>query len=100
MLTVCQSFEGPMLSIKSFNAITHYTDWTIAHVHVGALGWNGLLTFGMLYWLIPRIYNTKLYSVKSANIHFWISTLGILVLCNPIILAGLTQSRCGKRIYT
>ncbi|MEZ5057990.1 MAG: cytochrome-c oxidase, cbb3-type subunit I [Saprospiraceae bacterium] len=90
------TFEGPMLSIKSFNAITHYTDWTIAHVHVGALGWNGLLTFGMLYWLIPRIYNTKLYSVKSANIHFWISTLGILFYAIPLYWAGLTQSLMWK----
>jgi cytochrome c oxidase cbb3-type subunit I/II len=90
------TFEGPMLSIKSFNAITHYTDWTIAHVHVGALGWNGLLTFGMLYWLIPRIYNTKLYSVQSANIHFWIATLGILFYAIPLYWAGLTQSLMWK----
>lgn len=90
------TFEGPMLSIKSFNAITHYTDWTIAHVHVGTLGWNGLLTFGILYWLIPRIYKTKLYSVQSANIHFWISTLGIMFYAIPLYWAGLTQSLMWK----
>lgn len=66
------TLEGPLLSVKSLNAITHYTDWTVGHVHIGALGWNGMLTFGMLYWLIPRIYGTKLYSVKLANTHFWI----------------------------
>ena len=77
------TFEGPMLSIKSVNAISHFTDWTIGHVHIGTLGWNGMLTFGILYWLIPRIYNTKLYSVKLANTHFWIGTLGILFYAIP-----------------
>ena len=85
------TFEGPMMSIKSFNAITHYTDWTIAHVHVGALGWNGMLTFGVLYWLIPRIYNTKLYSIKLANVHFWLGTFGIILYAVPLYLAGVTQ---------
>ena len=78
------TLEGPLLSIKSLNAITHYTDWTVGHVHIGALGWNGMLTFGMLYWLIPRIYGTKLYSVKLANTHFWIGTLGILFYAIPL----------------
>src|SRR5512140_1525876 len=64
------TFEGPMLSLKSVSAISHFTDWTIAHVHVGALGWNGMLTFGVLYWLVPRIFKTDLYSKKIANIHF------------------------------
>ncbi|MFK7920609.1 MAG: cbb3-type cytochrome c oxidase subunit I, partial [Bacteroidia bacterium] len=68
------TFEGPMLAIKSFNALTHYTDWTIGHVHIGTLGWNGFLTFGILYWLIPRMWNTKLHSLKLANFHFWIGT--------------------------
>jgi cytochrome c oxidase cbb3-type subunit I/II len=58
------TFEGPLLSLKNVNAYSHYSDWTVAHVHVGALGWNGFLTFGMLYWLIPRLYNTKLHSIK------------------------------------
>jgi len=85
------TFEGPMLSIKSINAISHYTDWTIGHVHIGTLGWNGLLTFGILYWLIPRLYNTKLHSVKMANAHFWISTLGIVFYALPLYWAGWTQ---------
>lgn len=85
------TFEGPMLSIKSVNALSHYTDWTIAHVHAGALGWNGFMTFGMLYWLLPRIFQTKLYSVKLATWHFWLGTLGILLYIIPIYVAGLTQ---------
>jgi len=85
------TFEGPMMSIKSFNAVTHYTDWTIAHVHVGALGWNGMLTFGVLYWLVPRIFNTKLYSSNLANIHFWLATLGIIFYAIPLYWGGVTQ---------
>ncbi len=90
------TFEGPLLSIKSVNAISHYTDWTIGHVHVGALGWNGFLTFGILYWLIPRMWKTKLHSVKLANSHFWIGTLGIIVYCIPLYWAGFTQSLMWK----
>lgn len=90
------TFEGPMLSIKSFNALTHYTDWTIAHVHIGALGWNGFMTFGMLYWLWPKIYQTKLYSTKLANIHFWMGTLGIVFYALPMYWAGLTQTLMWK----
>lgn len=85
------TFEGPMLSLKSVNAISHFTDWTIAHVHIGALGWNGFLTFGMLYWLIPKMFKTKLYSQKLASTHFWIGTLGILVYALPMYWAGFTQ---------
>jgi cytochrome c oxidase cbb3-type subunit I/II len=88
------TFEGPMLSIKSVNALSHYTDWTIAHVHSGALGWNGFMTFGMLYWLAPRLFQTsggKLYSTKLANTHFWLATAGILLYIVPIYVAGLTQ---------
>lgn len=91
------TFEGPMLSLKSVNAISHYTDWTIAHVHVGALGWNGFLTFGMLYWLLPRIFNTKLYSQKWANTHFWIGTLGIIFYVIPLYWAAFTQSMMWKQ---
>ncbi|MEO8446183.1 MAG: cytochrome-c oxidase, cbb3-type subunit I [bacterium] len=86
------TFEGPMLSLKNVNAIAHYTDWIVAHVHVGALGWNGFLTFGILYWLIPRIYNTTLYSNKLANFHFWIGTLGIVFYAVPLYWGGITQS--------
>jgi cytochrome c oxidase cbb3-type subunit I/II len=85
------TFEGPMLSIKSVNALSHYTDWTIAHVHSGALGWNGFMTFGMLYWLVPRLFQTKLWSKKLAEAHFWLGTLGILFYIVPIYAAGVTQ---------
>ncbi len=90
------TFEGPMLSLKSVNAISHFTDWTVAHVHVGALGWNGFLTFGMLYWLIPRIFRTSLYSQKLANWHFWIGTLGIVLYTVPMYFAGFMQSLAWK----
>lgn len=90
------TFEGPMLSLKSVNAISHFTDWTIAHVHVGALGWNGFLTFGVLYWLIPRIFRTELHSVKLANWHFWIGTLGIIFYTVPMYWAGFMQSLAWK----
>jgi cytochrome c oxidase cbb3-type subunit I/II len=90
------TFEGPMLSIKNINAISHFTDWTVAHVHVGALGWNGFLTFGILYWLIPRMFRTKLYSTRLANMHFWIGTLGIIVYTVPLYFAGIMQSLMWK----
>jgi cytochrome c oxidase cbb3-type subunit I/II len=90
------TFEGPMLSIKTINKISHFTDWTIAHVHVGALGWNGFMTFGILYWLIPRMFRTKLYSNKLANMHFWIGTLGIILYAVPMYWAGVMQSLMWK----
>lgn len=85
------TFEGPMLSLKSVNSITHYTDWTVAHVHIGALGWNGFLTFGILYWLIPRIFQTNLYSKKLATAHFWIGVIGIILYAIPMYWAGFSQ---------
>jgi cytochrome c oxidase cbb3-type subunit I/II len=85
------TFEGPLLSIKSVNALSHYTDWTIAHVHSGALGWNGFVTFGMLYWLAPRLFQAPLYSKKLAGLHFWLGTLGILFYIVPMYTAGVTQ---------
>ncbi|MCB0636061.1 MAG: cytochrome-c oxidase, cbb3-type subunit I [Lewinella sp.] len=91
------TLEGPILSIKSVNAISHYTDWTIAHVHIGTLGWNGMLTFGILYWLFPRLYDTKLFSTRLANTHFWIATLGILFYAIPLYWAGWTQSLMWKQ---
>lgn len=91
------TFEGPMLSLKNVNAISHFTDWTIAHVHVGALGWNGFLTFGVLYWLIPRIFNTPLYSKKLATTHFWIGTIGIVLYAIPMYWAGFTQAMMWKQ---
>ena len=90
------TFEGPMLSLKQVNAIGHFTDWIIAHVHVGALGWNGFLTFAILYWVIPRIYKTELYSKKWASFHFWIGTLGILFYAVPMYWAGFTQGLMWK----
>ena len=85
------TFEGPLLSLKSVNIISHFTDWTVAHVHVGGLGWNGMLTFGMLYWLFPKMFRVKLWSKKMANQHFWIATLGIILYAIPIYIAGFMQ---------
>ena len=90
------TFEGPMMSLRNVNAISHYTDWTIAHVHIGGLGWNGFLTFGMLYWLIPKMWNTNIWSMKLANFHFWIGTLAIMFWTLPMYWTGLTQSLMWK----
>ncbi len=91
------TFEGPMLSLKNVNAIAHFSDWIIAHVHVGALAWNGFLTFGMLYWLIPKIFKTKLFSTGLANFHFWIGTLGIVMYALPMYVAGFVQASMWKQ---
>ncbi len=91
------TFEGPMMSIKSVNALSHYTDWTVGHAHIGALGWNGLLTFGVLYWLIPRLFDTKLHSVKLANTHFWVATLGMIFYAIPLYWGGITQGLMWKQ---
>lgn len=85
------TFEGPMMSLKSVNAISHFTDWTIAHTHIAGMGWNGGLIFGMMYWLVPKIFRTQLFSKKLANTHFWIATLGILMFAIPLYWAGITQ---------
>lgn len=90
------TFEGPMLSLKNVNAISHFTDWTIAHVHVGALGWNGFMIFGILYYLIPRMYKTQLYSKTLTNTHFWLGTLGIIFYALPMYWAGFVQSLMWK----
>ncbi len=91
------TFEGPMLSLKNVNAIAHFSDWIIAHVHVGALAWNGFLTFGMVYWLIPRLTKTKLWSTGLANVHFWIGTLGIIMYALPMYVAGFVQASMWKQ---
>jgi cytochrome c oxidase cbb3-type subunit I/II len=91
------TFEGPLLSLKNVNAIGHFTDWIIAHVHVGALAWNGFLAFGMIYYLIPRLVKTKLYSTGLANLHFWIGTLGIIMYALPLYVAGFTQASMWKQ---
>jgi cytochrome c oxidase cbb3-type subunit I/II len=85
------TFEGPMLSIKSVNALSHYTDWNIAHVHGGALGWVGFMTFGMIYWLVPRLFQTKLHSQRLATLHFWVATIGIVLYVLAMWVAGITQ---------
>jgi cytochrome c oxidase cbb3-type subunit I/II len=85
------TFEGPMLSVKSINALSHYTDWNIAHVHGGALGWVGFMIFGMVYWLAPRLYQTKLYSKKLATTHFWVATIGIVLYVVAMWASGITQ---------
>ena len=90
------TFEGPMLSLKNVNAIAHFSDWIIAHVHVGALAWNGFLTFGMIYWLVPRMFKTTLHSKGLANFHFWIGTLGIVLYTLPMYVAGFTQALMWK----
>jgi cytochrome c oxidase cbb3-type subunit I/II len=91
------TLEGPTLAIKSINSLSHYTDWTIAHVHTGALGWNGFLTFSVLYWLFPRLYNTPLWSVKLANYHFWIALLGMIFYVVPMYASGVTQGLMWKQ---
>ena len=85
------TFEGPMLSIKSVNALSHDTDWTIGHVHSGALGWNGFMNFALIYFLVPRLWKTELYSVRLATIHFWIGTIGIIFYIISMWVAGITQ---------
>ncbi|MBP6053999.1 MAG: cytochrome-c oxidase, cbb3-type subunit I [Cytophagaceae bacterium] len=94
------TFEGPMLSLKNINAIAHFTDWIVAHVHVGALGWNGFLTFAMLYWLVPRIFQTTLYSEKLIKTHFWIGTIGIALYAIPMYISGFTQGMMWKQFTT
>ena len=91
------TFEGPMLSLKNVNALGHFTDWIISHVHIGALGWNGFLTFGILYWLVPKLYKTELFSKKLANFHFWIGFLGIVFYAVPMYWSGITQSLMWKQ---
>lgn len=90
------TFEGPMLSLKNVNAIAHFSDWIIGHVHVGALAWNGMMTFAIVYWLVPRLFKTKLYSDALANFHFWIGTLGIVLYALPMYVAGFTQALMWK----
>jgi cytochrome c oxidase cbb3-type subunit I/II len=91
------TFEGPMLSLKNVNAIAHFTDWIVAHVHVGALAWNGFMTFGIIYWLLPRLTKSGLYSQKLANFHFWIGTLGIILYALPMYVAGFVQAQMWKQ---
>ncbi len=85
------TFEGPLLSIKSVSSLAHYTDWIIGHVHAGALGWNGFMAAGMFYWMVPRLFGTKLYSKPAANAHFYVGTIGILLYVVAMWVSGVTQ---------
>ncbi len=85
------TFEGPMMSIRSVNALAHNTDWVISHVHGGALGWNGFMAAGMFYWLVPRLYGAKLRSVRLANLHFWLGMVGIVLYMASMYTSGITQ---------
>ncbi len=85
------TLEGPLLSIRSVNALAHYTDWIIGHVHIGTLGWNGFMAAGMIYWLLPRLWNKPLYSTQLANLHFWVGTVGILLYVAAMWTSGITQ---------
>jgi len=85
------TFEGPLLSIKSVNALSHYTDWTVGHVHSGTLGWNGFMAAGMFYFLVPRLWKTELYSKSLANTHFWVGFVGILLYVSSMWVSGITQ---------
>ncbi len=86
------TFEGPMMSIKSVNSLSHYTDWTIGHVHSGALGWNGMISFGAIYYLVPKLWNRdRLYSFRMVNWHLWLATLGIVVYASVMWVSGITQ---------
>lgn len=85
------TFEGPMMAIKSVNAVSHFTDWTVGHVHSGALGWNALITFGTFYFLVPRLFNTQLYSKRLADIHFWLAISGTMLYVLSMWGAGISQ---------
>jgi cytochrome c oxidase cbb3-type subunit I/II len=91
------TFEGPLLATKNINKIGHFTDWVIGHVHLGALGWNGFMAFGVIYYLIPILWRTKIYSVKLANWHFWLGTLGIIFYAVPMYISGFTQGLMWKQ---
>ena len=85
------TFEGPMMSIKTVNALSHYTDWTIGHVHSGALGWVGLVSMGAMYFLIPKLYDTEIYSKRLIEIHFWVATIGIVLYITAMWVSGIMQ---------
>ncbi len=92
------TFEGPMMSIRAVNALAHYTSWVVGHVHSGALGWNGMVTFGTLYWLLPRLYKRPLYSTDLATLHFWIATIGIVLYTISMWAGGLNEGLMARAI--
>jgi cytochrome c oxidase cbb3-type subunit 1 len=85
------TFEGPMMAIKTVNALSHFTNWTVGHVHSGALGWVALTCFATLYYLVPRLWHTELWSHRLAETHFWVATLGIILYVTPMWISGVTQ---------
>ena len=85
------TFEGPMMALKSVNALSHYTDWTVGHVHSGALGWAGMISIGSFYYLIPKLWNTQIHSVRLINVHFWLATTGTLLYIVAMWISGITQ---------
>jgi cytochrome c oxidase cbb3-type subunit 1 len=93
------TFEGPMMSIKTINALSHYTDWTIGHVHSGALGWVAMVSIGAMYYLIPRLFGrAEMHSVKLINLHFWVSTIGIVLYISALWIAGVMQGLMWRAI--
>jgi cytochrome c oxidase cbb3-type subunit 1 len=93
------TFEGPMMSIRAVNSLSHYTEWTIGHVHSGALGWNGMITFGALYYLVPRLWNReRLYSLNLVAWHFWLATIGIVLYASSMWVAGITQGLMWREV--
>jgi cytochrome c oxidase cbb3-type subunit 1 len=95
------TFEGPMMSIKTVNALSHYTDWTIGHVHSGALGWVGLVSMGSLYYLIPKLFGQKqMHSVKAIELHFWMATIGIVIYIAAMWIAGVMQGLMWRAVNT
>jgi cytochrome c oxidase cbb3-type subunit 1 len=93
------TFEGPMMSIKAVNSLSHYTDWTIGHVHSGALGWNGMITFGVLYFLVPRLWNReRLYSLKLVSWHFWLATIGIVLYASSMWVTGIMEGLMWREV--
>lgn len=94
------TFEGPMMAIKTVNSLSHYTDWTIGHVHSGALGWNGLITIGALYYLFPRLFNQEIYSVRLIEVHFWLATTGIVLYITAMWVSGITQGLMWRAVNT
>jgi len=85
------TFEGPMMSLKDVNALSHYTDWTIGHVHSGTLGWVSMISFGAIYHMLPRLWNTQMHSIRLITVHFWLSTIGVLLYITAMWISGIMQ---------
>jgi len=93
------TFEGPMMSIRAVNSLSHYTDWTIGHVHSGALGWNGMITFGALYFLTPKLWGRKeMYSMAAINWHFWLATIGIVLYASSMWVTGIMEGLMWREV--